>query len=206
MTKLIGLTGRAQHGKDTSGALLVERYGFRKLAFADSLREAVATLNPIIPLAAGPIRYTDLLDAVGYEEAKKEPEVRRLLQVMGTEVGRNIFGQDCWVQALALRLQDDPRPPEEQRTVVTDVRFPNEAAAIRQWGGKVIRVRRLDGQNGEPFDSGIDRNHPSEAFVDSLPVDYEFDAWDVLGVQDAISVIADYELGEGSFNVAEAGA
>lgn len=47
---LIGLTGLARSGKDTVGAMLVERYGYTRVAFADGIRDAALALDPIVTM------------------------------------------------------------------------------------------------------------------------------------------------------------
>jgi hypothetical protein len=168
---IIGITGYAQNGKDSLGHMF-EEIGFTKLAFADALRECVRVLNPSIPVGnRGEVwTYQDLLKAVGYEEAKKQPEVRRLLQVMGTEVARDILGENTWVEALHKKWHELEFPD----LVVTDVRFPNEAAWIHRNAGFMVRVIR-------PLfvAEGIDHTHPSERFVPTLPVDHIVTAVDM---------------------------
>lgn len=158
---LVGIAGWARSGKDTAAQGLVD-IGWTKSAFADPLKRALEILNPIVDVDYDGIgvstdRLSDDLKLVGGWDVAKavNPEVRRLLQVFGTEVGRNLFGEDFWVkQAL-----DGAYP----YTVFSDVRFKNEADAIREAGGIVIRIQR-DGVfpvNG----------HSSETDLD----DYDFD-------------------------------
>jgi hypothetical protein len=164
--EIIGITGHAQHGKDTMGARLVEAHGFTKVAFADALRALAEYLNPyVVPDAGKPNRYRGVLATMGYEQAKQVAEFRRVLQDLGTGA-REVIGDDVWVMALRNAL--DP----EGRYVITDVRFPNEAAMIHDLGGTLVRVRRIDA-DGNPFDNGLGTDHPSEAHVDSLPADAE---------------------------------
>lgn len=151
---IIGLSGYARTGKDTVASILIEHYGFERRAFADVLRQSIYRLNP---LAGTTVRVADLVDEYGWEVAKANAEVRRLLQVMGTEVGRELFGDDVWVKQAMKNL------PE--RTVFTDLRFPNEAAAIRKRDGFVWRVSRPD--------VVAVNEHPSETAMDN----YMFDAW-----------------------------
>ena len=132
---LIGLSGYARTGKDTVAAQLVTFYGYQRRAFADPLRATLLALDPYLTNGE---RYSSLMDRLGYEEAKDHPvhgpEVRRLLQRMGTEAGRGIHGDSVWVDA-AMRNLDRP-------TVLTDVRFANEAAEIRRLGGVVWEIAR----------------------------------------------------------------
>jgi hypothetical protein len=134
---LVGLSGYAQSGKDSVGAILVKEYGFTRYAFADALKEIVYRLNPLVENAGGgpAIRMQDVVDGYGWEVAKKSPEVRRLLQVMGTEAGRQVLGDNIWVDTVLNKVGDD-------NVVITDCRFPNEAQAVQARSGVVIRVER----------------------------------------------------------------
>jgi len=82
---IIGLSGRAGSGKDEVAKVLVDLYGYKRIAFADAIRDALYELNPLV---SDRIRVADLVDEYGWDFAKKNFEVRRLLQVFGTEVGR----------------------------------------------------------------------------------------------------------------------
>lgn len=135
---LVGIAGYARAGKDTAAQGLVD-IGWTKAAFADPLKRALETLNPIVDVDYDGIGVSadrlsdDLKYWNGWDSLKTaNAEVRRLLQVFGTEVGRNLFGEDFWVkQAL-----DGAYP----YTVFSDVRFKNEADAIREAGGIIIWI------------------------------------------------------------------
>lgn len=134
---IIGIHGKKRSGKDTSADYLVKEYGFEKIAFADGVRDCLYALNPIIDCYQGSRRYRDVIDKFGYEQAKDFfPDIRRLLQRMGTEVGRELIDDDLWVNMLAGKLDST------KNYVISDVRFQNEAAHILQWGGCVIHVIR----------------------------------------------------------------
>jgi hypothetical protein len=183
---IIGLTGFAQHGKNTV-AEVFEGLGYRPKAFADALREMARRLNPVITWSSGVVdgktytqvkRYAELVDEVGYEEAKKHAEARRVLQVLGTECVRDIIGENSWVHALTRQLFPG------EKYVITDVRFPNEARAVASLGGEVWRVHRPD------FDNGIGADHPSEAHIESIGAHVVlFNASDVEGLQQMVKSI-----------------
>lgn len=156
--QIIGLSGYARTGKDTVAQLLVER-GWHQASFAAPLKQALLTLDPTIRATAG-LRLSDLITAYGWEKTKdKFPEVRQLLQRMGTDVGRQFFGDNVWVD-LALKGL-----PEGVPVVFSDCRFPNEGDAIRRLGGHVVRVNR--------HGYGPTNGHVSETALD----DYPFDAY-----------------------------
>lgn len=146
---IIGLSGYAQSGKDTLGSALVDNYGFTRYAFADALKEMTYRLNPIVNGMGS--RIQEFVDTEGWETAKKHPEVRRLLQVMGTEAGRQVLGDNIWVNAVLNKVQD-------QNVVITDCRFPNEAQAVKDRGGFIVRVRRpgVDAVNAHASETSLD--------------------------------------------------
>lgn len=133
MRALIGLTGYAGSGKDTVARMLAEDHGFARYAFADPLRAVLLDVNPWI---SGNARLADLVRWHGWDRAKREyHEVRRLMQAHGEAVRQHV-GANVWINALERRMGAEPR------VVVSDVRYPNEAAWIRQRGGRVIRIVR----------------------------------------------------------------
>lgn len=140
---LIGMVGRKRSGKDSCATVLVEEYGFQRVAFADLLKEMALDLNPIMSsnlINFTPRRLQDVVEARGgWEEAKQHIEVRRTLQVLGEAV-REHLGVDIWVEKAMAKVQElrEAGIP----VVVSDVRFPNELDAIYQAGGEGIRVIR----------------------------------------------------------------
>jgi hypothetical protein len=154
---VIGLGGRLRAGKDVVADRLVDRHGFVKLGMSDALHEAMLALDPIVLVdefvqyREGPpgygwntprkqMRYAELCEAVGYVEAKKTPEVRRLLQHLGTEVGRNMIGENVWVNVMARKIDDYLY--SDIPVVVTGIRFPNELSMIRAFAGRAVWVDR----------------------------------------------------------------
>ncbi|MDX3260740.1 hypothetical protein PV336_16085 [Streptomyces sp. MI02-2A] len=139
LPKFVGLHGYAGVGKDTIATILTEEYGYERVAFADKLREALYVLNPVIlhDEYGYELRVQDLVDNLGWDDAKRQyEEIRRMLQVLGTEVGREMISQNVWVDATFKGLDKD------KRYVFTDVRFENEHQAIDQNLGLLIRVER----------------------------------------------------------------
>lgn len=156
---VIGISGWARSGKDTAAQRLVEEYGYQKFSFAKPMKDALYRLNPKITInevQSTPLRVgVDVYDWEGLKE--RSPDVRVLLQRLGTEVGREMFGDDFWVNHAIDSI------PDGAKAVIADVRYPNEADRIRQLGGKVIRVER-------PFVYAANE-HPSETALN----DYDFD-------------------------------
>lgn len=161
--QVIGVCGYAQHGKDTFAARLVERHGYTRFAFADALKSMALALNPFVECEQQqPNRLAGIVREYGWEGAKRREEVRRFLQVLGTEGVRAHLGEDSWVNACALSIERSG----VERAVITDVRFPNEAAWVASVGGSMVRVTRPG------FDNGVGTAHASEAYIAELPVDF----------------------------------
>ena len=138
---LIGLCGYAGVGKDTAARVLLDELSFQRIAFANPIKKALLALDPIIPSPEEGhyMRLSDFCDSHDWSEVKEYPEVRRLMQIMGTEVGRNLFDPDLWVKLAKRQLESTLSVGD---VVVTDVRFPNEARLVRGYGGILVRIER----------------------------------------------------------------
>ncbi len=95
--------------------------------------------------------------------------VREFLQKLGTDGLRRGLHTNTWVNALFADYKKIEFGDEEQgeypNWVITDVRFPNEAKAIKEKGGVIIRVDR-------PGVKAIN-THPSEVGLDEWNFDYK---------------------------------
>jgi hypothetical protein len=137
--KILAFTGFAGSGKDSVAQQFVKNDGYERIGFADSLKQILYALNPRIELFnddfIGHWHIKNIVDIKGWDEAKKEPEIRQLLQRLGTEGGRVALGEDIWVKTLF-------NSPHGARIVIPDVRFKNEADEISRRGGTVVRIIR----------------------------------------------------------------
>jgi hypothetical protein len=152
--KIIGISGKARSGKDSLATYFVRNHGFRRIGMADPIKRAVCAM---------------FRDPTMFDDSRKEkalaylPEVspRMLAQTLGTEWGRNTVSGNLWV-ALMLR---EAALLKAERVVVPDVRFENEAAAIRDRGGCIIHIER-------PGVDGAVRAHSSEDGIAFEPGDF----------------------------------
>lgn len=147
--KLIGLHGLPRSGKDTIASILHTEYGFRRISFADPLKEAAA-------LCLGrPLNETH---GIGYDREQVMPEwgfsMRWFLQRFGTECLRDQIREDFWIQRAAIELDRTTAAG----VVFTDVRFPNEAEFIIRRGGCLVEVLRPEAlaASGHTSDQHID--------------------------------------------------
>lgn len=169
MTRLIGFGGKLRSGKDTVADYLVAEYGWVKLNMSAPLHEAMLALNPLVPIefryATGHWRYRDLVDKVGYTEAKENPEVRRLLQALGTEVGRNMFSETVWTDIAAGNI--DQLRDQGLNVAITGIRFPNEVDMIHQSRGHGGPGELIWVERPETDDTSSHATHASESMDSS---------------------------------------
>lgn len=136
---VVGLTGLAGAGKSTVAKYLVETYDYNLVSFAGPLKKMMRTLDPYIGLEyvrwyqfwkrPKMLRLSDLLAIMSEAEIKTSrygAEYRRLLQSLGTDCIRAV-DPDFWVNAAVAQVADP-----HKNFVFDDVRFPNEAKAIKE--------------------------------------------------------------------------
>lgn len=184
---IIGITGKAQSGKDTACRIVQlintvdydcaclegegEKYildnvdsilpmtcMWEKHAFADKLKECASTILGVPRFMFESGEFKESFTSLPLSNKEGEPMTNReFLQYFGTEVGRSI-DKDLWIKALMYSYGRD----EESHWIVPDVRFPNEADAIRNAGGVLWKIER-DGSGAG--------NHISEKLIDDIMVD-----------------------------------
>jgi hypothetical protein len=138
---IIGLSGYARSGKDTVAGMLMGLHGYERVAFADKIRELLYEMDPLVMHNYMDFRLQDVIDSKGWETAKTEfPEVRRLLQDLGVSA-RKLFGDTFWVDQVVGQFGHSWWG-YDTNVVITDVRFTNEAQAIKGKGGQIWRISR----------------------------------------------------------------
>lgn len=154
---LLGISGKMRSGKDTFAQRLITEHGFVRLAFADALKKLALDINPIITEGGlGFIRLEDVVESMGWEDAKSVPEVRRILQEVGT--GVRDLNEDFWVNVVECQIMD--LMADGLHVVVTDTRFVNEATMIKANNGHIVRIVRPNAENVNYA------NHISETSLD----------------------------------------
>lgn len=156
--KLIGIAGRAGHGKDTIRDMICGFTGAHGMAFADPMRDMI---RPLLAMAGAEQYMTD--------RALKEAPIpglgvsyRQMMQRLGTEWGRGL-DEALWVGVAGRRI--DMLRGVAPMVVISDVRFQNEADWIRARGGQVWRVVRPGVPNVA--------DHASERWADQMTPDVE---------------------------------
>lgn len=153
MHGLIGLySSAAQSGKSSVARYLEYGYGYTVEPFAHTLKAMTATFLISLGYTAEQA-YTMLTAAKDTKLPALGVDVRHVLRTLGTEWGRDCIHPEVWLRCWEGRLNAD------RLTVVDDVRFLNEAEAVRRHGGIMVRVVRPG------FDA--DAQHRSEGGLDA---------------------------------------
>jgi hypothetical protein len=164
---IIGLSGLAQSGKDTSyqqirDILTEGKYPFVAVrdAFADRLKISAirAICGSYFPDEMSAIAFANVLKehgSIGITVGDQYTEItgREYLQFYGTEAHRDVFNNDFWIDAVIPDPHTDHYYGRKDLAelgiqglnpilVITDCRFPNEAEAIRYAGGRVWEIQR----------------------------------------------------------------
>lgn len=139
---IIAICGLQNSGKDTLGSILVKKYNFTKLSFADVLKDVIASVfrwdrNLLEGSTKESREWREQVDE-WWSQRLNIPNLtpRFILQQIGTELFRNHFHEDIWVAAVEkqLSLYDN--------VVITDCRFPNEAQMLQNKGAKFVKITR----------------------------------------------------------------
>lgn len=183
---IVGFSGKARSGKDTAAKYLIEQ-GFQRRSFAGTLKAIACDFleitmedlekhkdNPFpVSIHFEPVDVSVLISIIGqhvrltpsqesllalFTVGKSCGSIRELLQFIGTDIGTRILGKDVWINAA---MRDLP-----ELVVFTDVRFPEEKAAIEQLEGTSIYISR-------DLDSAIaNSGHISENALDPKMFEY----------------------------------
>ena len=154
---IIGVCGFIGSGKDTVADYLVNLHHFRRESFANTLKDAVSAVfgwdRTMLEGRTKQAReWREQVDP-WWGERLNMPNLtpRWILQNWGTEVCRKNFHDDIWIASLENKLRNST-----DDIVISDCRFPNEIAAIKKAGGRVVRVVR--GAEPEWYQLAVSRN------------------------------------------------
>jgi hypothetical protein len=188
---LLGCTREQLEDREFKEKELGEEWDKLKVKYSDGYDE----VEEIFPLD---YNFSTLLDAKGRQAYIHSKEVikltpRKLLQLLGTEAGRNIIHPNIWVNALFANyipkyIDIGQNPPKSYypNWIITDMRFPNELQAVKDRGGITIRVNRpieiiaqhqsfLENHPANHPKNIIIGEHPSETALDNAEFDFVID-------------------------------
>lgn len=140
---VIGITGRIGSGKDTIAEYLIANYGYQRMSYASTLKDAVAAIfHWDREMLEGSTKESrEIREQVDEWWAKRldMPHLtpRWVLQYFGTDVCRKAFHDDIWIASLENKLAK-----MGDNVVISDCRFPNELSSLKRLGATTIRVER----------------------------------------------------------------
>jgi hypothetical protein len=137
----VGILGFIGSGKGTVGDILSD-IGFEKISFASHLKDVTSVMfgwdrNLLEGDTDESREFREEVDTFWSDKLERKFTPRLALQLMGTEVGRNVFGENFWIHSLENKIKD-----VNKHYVVTDVRFQNEIDWIRKQKGILIEIER----------------------------------------------------------------
>lgn len=159
---LIGFLGRKGSGKDTASDYLVNRYKFKKISFAEPIKEGCRELFGF---------NDDQLYGNKKEDIDEfwNTSPRKIFQYLGTDIFRKDINKiipniqnNFWVKSFEKKYMK--LFTSESLYVVSDVRFENEIDLIHKYCGYIVKINRSNANN--------DDQHSSEKEIDNLKGDY----------------------------------
>lgn len=139
LPRIIGLYSDAPQCGKTTVATYLARHNYRRISFAEPLKEMAAALLQNLGYSPAAALYR-----VHHEKNARIPEigvtVRHLLQTLGTEWGRECLHPEVWL--ISWKHRAEKVLAAGHNVVVDDVRFLNEAELLRTLGGDLWRITR----------------------------------------------------------------
>ena len=177
MKKIYCISGRAQHGKDTTAEILCR-------LLKESGKRVLVT------------HYADLLKFIcsnlfGWN-GQKDENGRHILQYVGTDVIRKVE-PDFWVDFVIKML--DFFGDNWDYVIIPDSRFPNEINRLKEAGFNVEHIRVVRPNFESPL-TEEQQKHPSETALDGVVPDVLLkNDGDVIELENRIKSIVRNEVG-----------
>lgn len=106
-----------------------------------------------------------------YQRPSNFVKDRKLLQLLGTEWGRNTISDTLWVDIWKREVRYIIENHPQYLVVCDDLRFDNEAEVVKELGGKIIQINTDDPTRSNRVDTS-QASHKSEQGIDKKYVDY----------------------------------
>jgi hypothetical protein len=173
---IIGINGYAGSGKDTVGEIIKmqqpkENWEIKK--FAGKLKEVASIILGIPKTMFEDQEFKKKTLPQMWSDHGLPMTVRDFLQRLGTDALRQGLHPNTWVNALMMEYKEVCFVGKDSEGadlfsypnwIITDCRFPNEATAIKNAGGIIVRVNR-------PGVNAVNA-HPSEVALSHWQFDY----------------------------------
>lgn len=166
----IGLLGQKGSGKsfiarNIKGVHYIDKRNAEILSFAKPIKDmTVAFLDTFLPKGKAQLYAHD----PAYKETKVtglDVTARHIMQTLGTEWGRELIGKDVWRNIL-LMYSEGAYYDDEATVICDDVRFTDEADALKDHDWILTRVVSKDEKTGDTHTS----EKPAECLLDLIIV------------------------------------
>jgi hypothetical protein len=153
---ILGICGLISSGKDTIADYLTTSHGFKRVSFAESLKDAVSMVfgwdrELLEGTTKSSREWREQKDEWWSNRLGMDITPRWVLQYWGTDILRKHFHTDIWVASAENKLRQST-----DNIVITDCRFSNEIDAVKNAGGITLRVER--GDRPEWYNYAVDYN------------------------------------------------
>lgn len=137
----IAFVGPMHSGKTTAANYLVEHYGYQRIALADGVKQLASDM-----LTEATYYLTGKVDHPTVADINKDKAIfRPFLQWLGTDFVREYLGMPTyWIDSFLLQAQESRKP-----VVCDDVRFVNEAEALKRAGFEIVCLHRSEPERQE---------------------------------------------------------
>ena len=184
---IVGLKGNKQSGKDSSFLYIQEKKSLvKRFAFGDFLKKEINQMYGIpLELLFGTDEDKNTMTDFVFcwanhhiyhkNEIPEEYEggifivnltIRRFMQLYGTEIVRK-SNPNHWVDVLDVEIQKFKKEHPHYLIVITDVRFPNEVAYVRNNDGIVIGLSRSIEEGSHASEEPVTKDSDIDFFVDN---------------------------------------
>jgi len=169
---IIGITGKIGSGKSTVGYLLSKK-GYDIYNFADPIKK----IGLIFGFSEEQM-YGTQKDKMAVHPYWKI-SARQFMQKIGTELFRDKLStilpemnirDTIWIELFRQKYQKNPG-----KYVIADLRFVDEAKMIKQMGGVIIRINRINTSLSVSQGEVHQHQHTSEKEIDDIKPDYVID-------------------------------
>lgn len=190
----VAFVGQMHAGKTTAAKELMSR-GYERVSFAGPVKDVAGKMLTVFVQTIDPHHKEIVVD----DKLKGHPIIRKFLQFVGTELGREwTENPDTWVELARRELE--PYNPL-LNTVIDDCRYWNEYDMLRKQGFVFVRILRNEDDRIASIMGELERtmptatvderrdalydilSHESERYAQEFPVEYEFTGRSVEHIQ-----------------------
>jgi hypothetical protein len=190
-------------GKTTLATMLEERYNYHRHSLADGVKNAACWMltefleayNDYFPDRWDGLQGKEIILPINRWEMEEAKAVfRPFLQWLGTDFARNYCcNQEVWIDIYRTDYETYTLDPYANPVVCDDVRFPNEATALKEMGFTLIRLNRPEKDRHASIRTkggDLERTltHPSETEHQSIECD---ETHSVRSLDDLAAIAAD---------------